>query len=327
MTSEANKVFVFQPHRLRLTKLLIMLLCTMNGTCHVSSFAPGFFDSRRSECPALLSVDTGATGDDNVETSSLQFVAGTSFRTESAPLPTPPLQLVEFFQISEYRNHMLLGPGIPDGEVLPAVEPLLQPSPEIWDRWFKEADLTGTPTPRPNVDEILLVKSSGIPFPLGLTMFVESIVGVSLVLPEESESSFPEYQFTLIKDTIRAEGPRAIVWIYEKITGASSGQKEGQATHSFSTLKVESSTDKPGEIVFQSDVRIEVNVYFPKILLLILPMSREKSNALGSESTQKTLGEGASLKTFEKSYRKWLEQNGDGRQTEFSPTSSFIEEI
>ena len=211
---------------------------------------------------------------------------------------------------------MLLGNGTLDGEVLPAVEPVLQPSPgPLWDRWAQEADLTGTPMPRPNVDELLLVKSSGIPFPLGLTMFVESIIGVSLVLPEESDSSFPEYQFTLIKDTIKAEGPRAIVWIYEKIMGASSEQNKGQATHSFSTLKVEPTPDKPGEIVFQSDVRIEVNVYFPKILLRILPMSREKSNALGSEATQKTLGDGALLMIFEKSYRKWLEQNGDGRQS------------
>jgi hypothetical protein len=114
MTSEANEAFIFQPHR-RL-ELLIMVLCTMNGTCHVSSYAPGFFESRRSESPALSSVGTGATGDDKVETSSLQFVAGTSFRTESAPLPTPPLPLVDYFQVSEYRNHMLLGKGTLDGE-------------------------------------------------------------------------------------------------------------------------------------------------------------------------------------------------------------------
>ena len=316
MTSEANDAFIYQPHRHHRTKLLLMLLCTMNGTCHVSSFALGFFESRRSECPPLFSVDAGASGDGKVENSSLQFCAGTSFRSESVPLPTPPLQLVDFFQVSEYRNHMLLRKGTIDDEVLPAVEELLHPSPgPLWDRWAREADLTGTPMPRPNVDTLLRVKSSGIPFPLGLTMFVESIVGVSLVLPEESESSFPEYQFTLIKDTIRAEGPRAMVWIYEKITGASSEENEGQANHSFSTLKVEPTPDKRGEIVFQSDVRIEINVYFPKILLRILPMSREKSNALGSEATQKMLGEGASLKMFEKSYRKWLEQNGDGRQT------------
>jgi hypothetical protein len=314
MTSEANEAFNFQPHRHCRTKLLIMLLCTMNGTFHVSSFVP-FVESRRSECPPLLSVDIGATGDDKVETSSLQFVASVSLRTESVPLPTPPLQLVEFFQISEYRNHLLLGTGTLDGEVLPAVEPLLQPSPDLWDRWAEEADLTGTPTPRPDVDELLLVKSSGLPFSLGLTMFVESTIGVSLVLPEESECSFPEYQFTLIKDTIRAEGPSAALWIYEKIMEASLKQKKGQMTHSFSTLKVEPTPDKPGEIVFQSDARIEINLYFPKILLRILPMSREKANALGSESTQKTfeVKGGPSLKIFEKSYGKWLEQNGDGR--------------
>jgi hypothetical protein len=323
MTSEANEPFIiFQPHQHRRTKLLIMLLYTINGTCHVSSFTPGFFESRRSACPALLSNDIGATGDDKVgddkvETSSLQFVAGTSLLTESAPLPTPPLQLVDFFQASEYRNHLLLGYGILDGEVLPAVEPLLHPSPDLWDRWAKQADLTGTPTPRPDVDELLLVKSSGIPFSLGLTMFVESIIGFNLVLPDESEGSFPEYQFTLIQDTIRAEGPRAMVWIFEKITGASSKQKKGQTTHSFSTLKVEPSPDKPGEIVFQSNTRLEINLYFPKILLRILPMSREKSNEIGSKSTLKSLEVRgvAALKIFEKSYSTWLEQNGDGGQS------------
>jgi hypothetical protein len=79
------------------------------------------------------------------------------------------------------------------------------------------------------------------------------------------------------------------VWIHEKITEASSEQKKGQATHSSTTLKVEPTPDKPGEIIFQSDARLEISLYFPKILLWILPMSREKSNALGSEFTQKSL--------------------------------------
>jgi hypothetical protein len=263
-------------------------------------------------------------------TSSLQFVASTSFRTESVPLPTPSSRLVDFFQSTENRNRLLLGHGSSkagavdekDGtagaavSTLPtsSVESILSSSHDLWDRWAKEAAATGTPPPCPDEDELLLVKSSGIPFPLGLTMFVESIVGASLVLPPmdellADESStlqlFPEYQFTLIKDTVRAKGPRVIVWTFDKIMGAKKG--DHQTTHSYSTVSVKQ-TGSDETIVFQSDANIEINLSFPQTILRLLPMSREQSSALGSKSIQATFDVkgAASLHNFENAYREWL---------------------
>jgi hypothetical protein len=303
--------------------------------------APHLWSSNKDQNGAVATVATTpsvATKIDDAATSSLQFVASTSFRTEPVPLPTPSSRLVEFFQSAENRNRLLVGHGSSEaaavvvvdetssssslGNTSPStVEPFLSSasSPVAdnlvwWERWAQEASATGTPPPRPDVDELLLVKSSGIPFPLGLTMYVESIVGASLVLPTSSESSSSssslllEYQFTLIKDTVRAEGPRVIVWTFDKIMQAKKGDQ--QTTHSYSTVSVvvKEASDR-AEITFQSDAQLEVNLSFPQTLLRILPMSREQSNTMGSKSIQATFDVkgAASLQNFEKAYREWID--------------------
>eukprot|EP00566_Odontella_aurita_P022932 CAMPEP_0113593682 /NCGR_PEP_ID=MMETSP0015_2-20120614/38594_1 /TAXON_ID=2838 /ORGANISM="Odontella" /LENGTH=136 /DNA_ID=CAMNT_0000500469 /DNA_START=174 /DNA_END=581 /DNA_ORIENTATION=- /assembly_acc=CAM_ASM_000160 len=133
--------------------------------------------------------------------------------------------------------------------------------------------------PCPSSDELLLVKSSGIPFPLGMTIFAESIVGVKVLIPKElagfESPSYPEYQFTLVRDKVRAEGPRPLVWVHDVLTSASKDKGE-QTTHSFSRLHINESKELSGGIVFTSSSCIEVNIRFPSVLLRLLPMGKEK---------------------------------------------------
>eukprot|EP00978_Attheya_sp_CCMP212_P011395 scaffold28114_cov53-Attheya_sp.AAC.4 len=280
--------------------------------------------------------------------SSLKFSARTVFSSEPLPLPEEhQASLVDFFANSLHRNHLLLGHGSPPiaqkrtaddkeksskDENVPAVKSLPSPPPpELWDRWRVEARRAGTVPPNPDIDELIVVNSSGIPFPLGVTIFVESIVGFKLLLPtipresgstpysspssaeyddDNDTQNYPEYQFTLVKDTVRAEGPRALVWVHDKLTGAGKDKPE-QITHSFSSLKVmKQQSESSSQVMFTSESRIEINVQFPSMLLRLLPMSREKCNYQGSEAIQKTFEDRGkpSLDNFVQAYVKWLDE-------------------
>jgi hypothetical protein len=292
-------------------------------------------------------------------TSSLQFVARTIFTSDPLVIPTikygdggaTQQLLVDFFSNPDHRNHLLLGNGPPKQPVkassssnikepsstsstvvVPEVQSLHTPmDSDLWNRWTNEAKrFNGATPPDPLQDELVLVKSSGIPFPLGMSLFVNSIVGVQLILPttttageqghhqQQPPSPYPSYRFTLVKDTLSAKGPSALVWLFQKMTGNGNQDKDKeQTTHSFSTLRVLPSLDSKQEhngettngtdIVFQSESQIEINVRFPSLLLRFLPMSREQCNQQGSESVQasfETRGAPA-LHQFVQAYQSW----------------------
>lgn len=149
------------------------------------------------------------TGKHYLET-SLQFVARTVFASDPIPLPKNTT-LLDFFMVEGNRNHLLLGEGQQRhtaGPSLPAVEPLYPIPLELWDRWRKEAALAaGAIEPDMDHDTLLRVKSSGIPFPAGMTIFSDSVIGVKLLT---GENECPEYQFTLVQDNVRVEGPTPV---------------------------------------------------------------------------------------------------------------------
>lgn len=246
-------------------------------------------------------------------TSSLRFVARTTFTSDPVALPPAGVPaLFDFFRSPQHRNHLLLGEGarkFNSREPGPEVVPIRDPTPKLWKGWSQEAALVGSRAPIPHSDEILQLKSSALRM-FGMTVFVESIVGAKLLLPlgTSTGNSFPVYQFTLVKDDVRVEGPRTLVWLHKQLMGAGSA-KEEQTTHSFSTLRVEPAIEIPGHVLFIYDCTIEINFYFPLMLLRLLPMSREKCNEMGSAAIKQSFEEKGApcLKNFVRAYLSWLE--------------------
>jgi hypothetical protein len=302
-------------------------------------------------------------------TSSLQFVARTIFTSD--PLVVPSMKygggdratqqlLVDFFSNPDHRNYLLLGNGPSPKQqaaggtspssntteksstsstmVVPEVQSLQTPmDSDLWNRWMNEVKrFNGATPPNPLQDELVLVKSSAIPFPLGMSLYVNSIVGVQLILPDQTlattttlgqqqqPSPYPSYRFTLVKDTLSAKGPLALVWLFKKMTGNGNqdDQDKEQTTHSYSVLRVldfepehhnNTTTTNGTGIVFQSESHIEINVRFPSLLLKFLPMSREQCNQQGSESVQASFeSRGApALQQFVQAYQLWSKEKGE----------------
>eukprot|EP01083_Nonionella_stella_P285644 972389_1 len=140
----------------------------------------------------------------------------------------------------------------------------------------------------------------------GLKIISESTIGMKLILDidnnnnnESSSSSssfYPEYQFTLLESNLKPNGPRPIVWLFNKLT------KYRDSTSSFTKVRVEevqnvqdssnsnSNNNKQPKIAFVTDARLETNMHLPSRLLRVLPnVNISKFETQGSEAVQKLL--------------------------------------
>jgi len=259
--------------------------------------------------------------------SSLQFVGHTIFTSDPLPFPKSNGLLMEFFTNPDHRRHLLLGEGAPepfeDGASLPAVQSIArdQRTAQLLERWAGEAEAARIKScgkmapPDFDQDELLLVKSSGIPFLLGTKILVESIVSAKVVT---TQHSFPGYQFLLLQDTVRIDGPRPLLWLYERIMSFKDDNK--QMTHSYSMVTVQPttattseeddiSTDQPPHMTMTSESTIEINIDIPQVMIQMLPLSRETANRQGSAAIQKSFEVKGKpgLDNFIQAYRKWYD--------------------
>jgi hypothetical protein len=271
--------------------------------------------------------------------SSLQFVGHTIFTSDPLPLPNnnssnPTSMLMEFFANPDHRRHLLMCEGNDnhneDESSLPAVEviPREQRTPQLLQRWAGEAKAARIKScgkmepPDFDRDDLLIVKSSGIPFLLGTNILVESIVSAKVVVVATATDSFPGYQFLLIQDTVRIEGSRPLLWLYEKIMSFKDDSQ--QMTHSYSMVTVqpvvaaaeeEQDTDQR-YVTFTSESTIEINIDVPQVMIKMLPLSRETANRQGSAAIQKSFEAKGKpgLDNFIQAYRKWYDDNTQQQQ-------------
>lgn len=161
-------------------------------------------------------------------------------------------------------------------------------------------------------DKKMLQISTSMNFP-GLRVSSSNVFGAKLVKmegdDEKTTTTLPEIQMTLINSMQSVDGLPPSVWLYNKLTGASSDsyKKDSRSTSSYSIVKVKPISDD--QFVFTSFAQIEVNVKFPSTLIKILPVSVEKLEEQGSNAMQKSIEKELStnLERFRNAYVKWLE--------------------
>jgi hypothetical protein len=184
-------------------------------------------------------------------------------------------------------------------------------------------------------DVVYQVQTGGINF-AGLKVQSNALIGIKLVDGSGSTSRrsakeedydkrdcLPEYQLVYIKDEQTVQGPKVLVWIFNKLTGKSgsrgnksdnSGNNEDdgppnsskqQSVSSFSRFFIEMTEDKK-EAVFTIESMLDIAIKFPTFLLKILPVSKEKAEEQGSASVMKTLvrDTGASLQRVVEYYKQ-----------------------
>ena len=201
---------------------------------------------------------------------TLRFEASAHFSTAPAPAS---VVLPEFFFRDEHRNMLLAGTS---HNLLEHV----QPTTALVKQWEVEALKYGVEKPVKG-DAIVRVTTTGIHFP-GLLLKTVAHVGCKkcLVLGD------PEYQFTLIRDELHAEGPEPLVWLFNRLTGAADEKRnpsgtERRRTHSMNKVTAKTTS---GGVVFSSNTQITIEVAFPTVLLRMLPVDKRMAERQGSES-------------------------------------------
>ena len=230
----------------------------------------------------------------------LKFVGEATTITDQVPIPPQAAgdgkSLAAFFSVDGHRDLLMRG-------VSNVVEPM-EANKELMERWTAEAERVGAVSPEEG-DPLLQVTTAGIQFP-GLKILSVATIGAKLIV--DDESGYPVHEFTLVKDTIRAEGPRPIRFIFNKLTATRDEEAKEQTTHSLTRTTAKSADLDDQMITFTSSSYLEVDVSFPKVLLRILPVSKEKAEEQGSQSILKTIEKdsGPALESFKDAYLEYV---------------------
>lgn len=226
----------------------------------------------------------------------LRFVGEATTTADPVPMPPPGKSLSDFFAVDSHRDLLMKGTGN-------VVEPM-EANEELMERWAAEAKRVGAVPPQKG-DSLLQVTTSGIQFP-GLKILSVATIGAKLIV--DGDGGYPVHEFTLVRDTIKAEGPRPIRFIFNKLTATRDEEAKEQTTHSL-TRTTAGPADSGDTCMFTSSSYLEVDVSFPKVLLRILPVSKEKAEQQGSQSILKTIEKdsGPALESFKSAYLKYTQ--------------------
>ncbi|KAI2505479.1 hypothetical protein MHU86_8910 [Fragilaria crotonensis] len=212
----------------------------------------------------------------NDKDASLVFRLDSVFSSDPVPAATPQ-EILAFFQEPVQRNCMVSA-----GNTRKVEE--LEHSDELLKLWKRRSPELGATDPDES-DSILKVEAGGMHFP-GLTLTSEAYIGAKLLEP--SGDGYPVYEFSLIVDKQRVEGFKIAVWIFNKLTGADDDTSKNKAV-SRSRTEVTATTMEDGQTIFQFHLSFTIQVFFPKLLLRILPVSKEKAEEQGSAAIGKAL--------------------------------------
>lgn len=95
------------------------------------------------------------------------------------------------------------------------------------------------------------------------------------------------YTFCLIGDQKMLQGSRPVVWLVNKLTGISNDARQQgffQATETKANTKIYAVPSKRMNMKLQMDIDFTTTVTFPKVLLKLLPASKQKVQERGSRS-------------------------------------------
>jgi hypothetical protein len=263
-----------------MVKIILVVIAVLLLSTEVASFlAPVKCLSTGENQLISIGASTSKSGRDVEESgqATLTFNCDSAFTSEPVPGATPQ-EIFAFFEQPAQRNCMISAGNIREVHDVDDEGYLL----ELWKQRSLE---TGACEPDAS-DSVLRVITGGMNFP-GLSLTSEAYIGAKLLEPQ-SNSVYPVYEFTLIKDAQQVTGFKPAVWIFNQLTGAN-GDATKDKNKAQTLSKVTAGTTEDGQTVFQVLVKFAITVSFPKVLLRILPVSKEKAEEQGSDAIGKTL--------------------------------------
>lgn len=241
-----------------------------------------FLSTGRNQLISIGATSTSKSGKDvDVAESgqaTLTFNFDSAFMSEPVPSASPQ-EILAFFQQPAQRNCIVSAGNIRDVHEVDDKRKLL----ELW----KERSLEVGAFEPDASDSVLRVITGGMNFP-GLSLTSEAYVGAKLLEPR-SNSVYPVYELTLIKDAQQVTGFKPAVWIFNQLTGANNDDATKDKNNAQTLSKVTADTTEDGQTVFQVLVKFTITVSFPKVLLRILPVSKDKAEDQASDAIGKAL--------------------------------------
>lgn len=234
-------------------------------------------------------------------TVSVTFRASKSACTDPLPMPPPEKSIDAFFQL--HRN-LLFAKGA-------TIREIDNPENEMMDLFWRESEAGRLQLQLPPRDETAITRIVEVTNPamqfLGIKLHSVVTVGTQLLKGYDSEGKIiptrpflgcPEFQFTLLGSRFSAEGPRPLVWLFNKITRRQEstnfakrksyyGNDRPVVTRGFTRIWSEAVGD--GKIIFCTDANLESQLRIPRLLTRLLPMSLDKMEEQGSKTLQNAI--------------------------------------
>jgi hypothetical protein len=261
----------------------------------------------------------GVDNDDHTASQEDLVFEGTfEYESDLLPLHTMsyPKDLLDFFLSPENRDLVVKGGGNPC-ETIPRTN-------ELDDEWISNSKVVKSTPPNGQNEEILAVHSDVHLVP-GLSISAVSYTGCKVLI--HPQSLLPSYEFTLVKEDYQGKGRRALVWVFNKITGKHRSKNSNDGI-SQSTTDNDSSDDHDGSsrtfalsrVTIQHDVQqngcrvcyyghVKVVSKLPKRLLRFLPLPKHTVEAKVSHAIVSQLEkEGVnSINKFAEALGTWAE--------------------
>lgn len=203
-------------------------------------------------------------------------------------------RLVEFFKTPNARDQLFVSDSAPQ-QIVPIPKDLLE-------MWKAEAQSLGAEIPDPEGDVVFQLSSDAISFS-GLNVQTTVYCGAKLLESENSEDT-PAYEFTMIKDMTKADGPKFLLWIYNQIMDfASRHSSKDKTTRSICLVTLVDSNE--GTCVrFESSFQAKLK--FPQFILKLMPISKERAEKQGSSAVSNFVEKGVirALDRFENTFKQ-----------------------
>jgi len=211
-----------------------------------------------------------------------------------------------------------------------AVTEILDPGPSLREAYRRRCRNANASAPTRADRFFEVVSASGVNFP-GLQIKSRSIVGGKLISIKDRRSgrNLPCYEFVLIEGSVFASGARLLVWSFDRIMGNAEGTVENdrdgnkgnnndycssvppdsdsQTTTSLNRVRALSLGD--GNMAFESNASLGVQMNFPAWMMKMIPFGKERSERSGNDSLRKALEQDIppSLSRLRDAYIRWLE--------------------
>jgi hypothetical protein len=251
---------------------------------------------------------------DKSDMSGLRFAASTTYKSRDVPVPSDGKDIAHFFDMNSNNHFLLLAKGTRNDVRLAEDRNVSK----YLARWIEEAEQLGAA--KPDLDDKLIAISVKTPF-LVFVINVVATLGVKLLLHEQRslddnsiESSegrtllAPEYQFTLLEQSVSADGPPPLLFIFNQLTGINRKVKGTYVQPNHALFRVEAipSPDRK-RLSFVSHMTAELNIRFPRVLLNLLPVPKEQIEKQGSVNLERNMRRDVppGVDLFRKAYLRW----------------------